>query len=123
MKKYRSVFSSYVLCVLLTFLSTDVCAKTRYVNHNATGLNNGSDWANAYESPQSAINVASSGDELWVAEGTYKPSAYPAGASGSTDRDWSFYLEGGVHLYGGFDVTETTLAARDYATNATILEI
>jgi len=97
MKKSRFLLSPYVSCVILTllaFLSTDVSAARYYVNHSATtGSNNGSDWANAYTSLQSTINAASSGDELWVAEGTYKPSVYPLGASGSTDRDWSFYLK------------------------------
>ena len=124
MKKSRFLLSSNVSCILLTllaFLSTNVSATTRYVNHSATGSNNGSSWANAYTSLQSAISAASSGDEIWVAEGTYKPSAYPAGASGSSTRDYSFYLAGGVHMYGGFDGTETTRVARDYATNVTIL--
>ena len=59
------------------------------------------------------MSVAVSGDSIWVAEGTYKPSIYPAGASESNARDYSFYLAGGVHMYGGFAVTGTALAARN----------
>jgi hypothetical protein len=92
-----------------------------YVDSSASGSNDGTSWADAYTSLESAIASAASGYQVWVAAGTYYPSAYPAGASGSSARDYSFYLDGGVQLYGGFAGTETTLAARDYATNVTIL--
>ncbi|MFT4598438.1 MAG: hypothetical protein ACI9WM_000685 [Arenicella sp.] len=92
-----------------------------YVDSSASGSNTGASWTNAYTSLESAIAAATSGDYIWVAAGTYYPSAYPAGASGSSDRDYSFFLAGGVHMYGGFAGTETALAARDYATNVTIL--
>jgi predicted outer membrane repeat protein len=124
MKKSILHSHSYLSLVLLTFLalvSTEVSATRYYVDLSATGSNTGSSWTNAYTSLQSAIASAASGDEVWVATGIYYPSAYPSGASGSSARDYSFYLAGGVQMYGGFAGTETTLAARDYATNMTIL--
>ena len=62
--------------------------------------------------PRSAIAV--SGDEIWVAGGTYKP-----GASGA--RTATFQLRNGVAVYGGFAGTETSRAARDWAANPTLL--
>ena len=86
----------------------------RYVKWNATGANNGSSWVNAYTDLQSALSAASSGDEIWVASGTYKPT------SGS-DRTVSFVLKNGVALYGDFNGTETSRTQRDSSTNVTVL--
>jgi hypothetical protein len=68
---------------------------TVYVDANATGANNGSSWSDAYVSLQTALTAATAGQELWVANGTYKPST-------GADRDATFSLKNGVALYGGF---------------------
>ncbi len=75
-------------------------AAIRYVKWNAGGANNGTSWTNAYTSLQSALAAASSGAEIWVAAGTYGPTA-------GTDRTVSFTLKIGVEIYGGFAGTET----------------
>jgi len=85
-----------------------------YVNSTATGQNNGSSWTNAYTDLQSALVAASSGNEIWVAAGTYKPTT-------ETDRTISFALKNGVAVYGGFAGTESLRAQRDFATNVTVL--
>jgi hypothetical protein len=85
-----------------------------YVNAAASGANDGTSWANAYTSLQTALGAAGSGDDLWVVAGTYRPT------SGS-DRTVSFALKNGVGLYGGFDGTETQRSQRDPAANVTTL--
>jgi parallel beta-helix repeat protein len=94
-------------------------AATRYVKHDATGANNGTSWDNAYTTLQPAIAAATSGDEVWVAAGTYNPTSWPNG--GSTDREMHFSLKNGVAVYGGFAGTETLLTERDPANNPVIL--
>ena len=89
-------------------------AATIYVNAAAAGTNDGSSWTDAHTSLQAALAAANSGDEAWVAAGTYKPTA-------DTDRDATFELVDGVALYGGFAGTETARNQRDWAANATIL--
>ena len=77
------------------------------------GEGNCSSWANAC-TLQTALNVAVSGDEIWVSAGTYKPTT-------TTDRTVSFVLKNNVAVYGGFAGTETLRAQRDPALNVSIL--
>lgn len=83
-----------------------------YVNSLASGLNDGSSWANAFISLQSALAQAASGNEIWVAQGTYRPG---------TARTNAFQCKSGVSLLGGFVGSETDRAQRDWATYATVL--
>jgi hypothetical protein len=92
-----------------------------YVNLAATGLNNGTSWANAYTNLQTAINAAGAGAQIWVAAGTYKPTSYFDPKVTNDPRSRSFLLKGGVSVLGGFAGTETQLAQRDLDTNPTIL--
>jgi hypothetical protein len=86
-------------------------AAIKYVNVNNTSPGSGSNWASAYNDLKTAIDAASSGDELWVAAGTYQP------ASGQ-----SFAMKEGVKIYGGFAGAENSLSQRNWKTNVTILK-
>jgi len=88
--------------------------KVWYVKAGASGAKTGISWADAFSHLQDALDVAYSGEEIWVADGTYKPTS-------DADRSISFELESGVALYGGFDATETSRNNRDWETNVTIL--
>ncbi|MFN4253787.1 MAG: right-handed parallel beta-helix repeat-containing protein, partial [Saprospiraceae bacterium] len=93
-----------------------------YVDAAAASGGNGASWACAFQNLQDAINAASSGHQIWVKAGTYKPTKDPFGSSSPTDpRDKTFYLKNGVKIYGGFDGGETMLSERDWAANVTIL--
>ena len=91
-----------------------VPASIWYVDGAADGSNLGTSWINAFTSLQSALGAAHSGDQIWVAEGTYRPTS-------GTDRTISFALGNGVDVYGGFAGTETTLSQRNVGQNVTIL--
>jgi hypothetical protein len=85
-------------------------ASTIYVNKSASGSNTGASWANAYTSLQTALSAAVSGDQIWVAKGTYYPSS--AYSLTNTSRYYHFEMKEGVAIYGGFAGTETTTADR-----------
>jgi len=88
----------------------DPLTDTVYVNNTATGSNNGTDWANALTSFQSALNLAASGDQIWVAAGIYTPDyAYDLTDS---SRYYHFRMIEGVAIYGGFAGTEDSISQR-----------
>jgi predicted outer membrane repeat protein len=64
--------------------------------------------------PRATYYSATSGDELWVKTGTYKPTT-------GSDRTATFPLKSGVGVYGGFAGTETLRAQRNWTTNITTL--
>ena len=84
-----------------------------YVDLDATGgATNGSSWADAFLDLQDGIDLAVSGIEVWVAEGTYVPGA---------NRSDSFATKSGVRVFGGFAGGETVRQQRDWSTQPTIL--
>lgn len=91
----------------------------RYVNHAATGANNGSSWADAYNHLQDAIDAAPPGFQVWVARGVYKPTQMFSGDT--SDRYKTFYISKNIAIYGGFAGTETMLSQRNFQNNPTVL--
>ena len=71
-----------------------------YVDDDATGANNGSSWTNAYKYLQDSLSAALSGDEIWVAQGTYNPDR--GGSNMPGNREATFQLKNGVTLKGGY---------------------
>ncbi|MCB0563851.1 MAG: right-handed parallel beta-helix repeat-containing protein [Phaeodactylibacter sp.] len=107
------------------------CTSTRwYVNdEDGNDDNDGRSWQAPFQSLQKAIESAKFGDHIWVAGGTYQPSAYPRNATqtdGSAlpenERYYTFHLPDGVQLYGGFAGTETYLSERNMGLHPSILD-
>jgi predicted outer membrane repeat protein len=76
------------------------CPKVVYVDADATGNNDGSSWADAYNLLQDALAAACEGDEIRAAQGIYKPDE--GGGNTSGDREATFQLKNGVAVKGGF---------------------
>jgi hypothetical protein len=85
-----------------------------YVDLDAAGSNNGGCWEDAFVSLSDALVAAGDGDEIWVAEGVYKPSY-------SGDRNETFEVASFVRLLGGFAGHETHADERNWALNPTVL--
>ncbi|MEI6412196.1 MAG: T9SS type A sorting domain-containing protein [Bacteroidota bacterium] len=88
--------------------------KTWYVHAQATGQQTGTDWINAFTDLQSALAQAAYGDEIWIAQGVYKPTT-------GTDRNQSFNLVPGVRMLGGFAGNESQADQRNPDLYETIL--
>ncbi len=114
-RKLLCALLGIVLVSLLALEATDrasAAGSIIYVKYNAIGAGTGASWTDAYPSLQSALGAAASGDQIWVAKGTYRPG---------TTRSASFLLRNGVAIYGGFVGTEASLGQRNPAVNVTIL--
>jgi hypothetical protein len=87
-----------------------------YVNiaNTAAPIQNGTSWATAYSNLKTALQAFTIGSEIWVAQGTYKPSS-------TNSRMESFNIPSGAIIYGGFMGTETNSTQRDFTNNPTIL--
>lgn len=86
-----------------------------YVNHAATGTNDGTSWENAFTTLQLALSAAQTGDEIWVAKGIYLPT------TDTSDKAASFVIQDDIALYGGFIGNEADLSQRNWELNKTIL--
>gem|GEM_PF-6040081 len=70
-------------------------AKRIYVDFTNTGTQNGLSWNTAFRDLQDGIAVANDGDEIWIAEGTYRPTS-------DGDRSISYEVTNTITIYGGF---------------------
>lgn len=87
---------------------------TWYVDDDASGANDGTSWQDAFTELQDALAAADPLEEIWVATGTYRPSA-------TGDRQASFVPEQQTMLFGGFDGTETAFEERAGLFDQTVL--
>jgi len=85
-----------------------------YVRKGATGDDDGSDWANAYSELSTALTLASFGDSILVADGTYYPTL-------DLNENIAFDMKDNVHIFGGFPATGGTFLERDLIGLNTIL--
>ncbi|WP_282037013.1 YDG domain-containing protein [Saccharicrinis aurantiacus] len=88
------LFSNVFLSYAQIFVSTD-----------GNNDNDGLSWNTALADINTAIQESTSGQEIWVKSGTYKPDV--------SYRRASFTLKSGVKLYGGFNGTEASIGERE----------
>lgn len=113
------------LAMFLAAPGTAQAGQIYRVKADAASGGDGTTWNNACVSLAevlASVDVVS-GDQIWVAAGTYKPefnSSY-ATPAGNVLRTKTFALKAGVAIYGGFAGTESSREDRNLATNETIL--
>jgi hypothetical protein len=103
-----------------TLVANFVAGTIIYVDADAAGGGDGTSWADAYINLQDALVYAISGDEIYVAEGIYKPDQGAGLTPG--DRTATFQLKNDVAIYGGYaGFGEPDPNARDIDAYKTIL--
>ena len=116
----RAVLYTHTVITTLLLAVTSLCsAKTIFVDPTAAGDKDGSSWTDAYRHLQNALAAASAGDQIWVAEGTYKPDRGAGHTLG--DRNATFQLKNGVAIFGGFPPGGGTWQNRNTSNYKTIL--
>jgi hypothetical protein len=113
----RNTLIVLAITLLLLGCATDA-GKVIYVDADASTGGDGTTWQTAYKYLQDALDGAVTDDEVWVAAGTYVPTAK---IGGSSEKHKSFQLKKGVAIYGGFAGAETSREQRDWQENKTIL--
>jgi len=102
--------------VTATFVPIPGVAGVVYVRKEAAGLNDGSNWVNAFTNLETAFANSGENKQIWIAGGTYKPTG--AATAGFTPLN-------GSQIFGGFTGFEsdtnrlwynnfTTLTGNDY---------
>lgn len=118
---WRFVSADEALGLDITF-TVQAAAKVYRVDGDAPGpVHNGATWAKAFLTLQDALAVAGNGDEIRVAEGSYKPDEGVGATPG--DRAASFVLTEGLTIRGGFaGYGHTNPDARDFTLYETVLD-
>jgi len=113
----------WICCGLILLLTTCTAAadKIIYVDDDATGANDGSSWADAYNYLQDALAVASESDEIRVAQGVYQPDL--GGDNTAGDRRATFYLINGVTIKGGYAGPSTSSGQALHGTDPNVVDI
>ena len=101
------LYRKHLMMMCLVCLASLSNAGIWYVNQNATGANNGVDWANAFTTITQAIDASSYGEQVWVAQAVYEEQ---------------LILRNGVALYGGFSGYENQLDERDITNHLTMVD-
>lgn len=101
----RSLAAIIALCTSIIYLQSSRAAD-RYVDDSHTsGTRDGTEWQYAFQYLQDAIDVASSGDTIHVAQGNYYPDldgGFNAPAHTLGSRTESLALKPGVIMLGGY---------------------
>lgn len=102
----------FLVCVVFYIAMINLHANTIYVKQGAGGT--GNSWADAAGDLNAVLFIAQSGDQIWVAKGTYYPTS-------QEDRRISFTIPSGVKIYGGFAGNETSIGQRNTKSQKTVL--
>jgi len=85
-----------------------------YVNGAAEDGGDGTTWETAFTHPQDALDVATYGDQVWVAQGVYVPVDQTGSAV--------IRLKAGIAVLGGFVGTESEVGKRAPGSAETVLD-
>jgi parallel beta-helix repeat protein len=122
LKRNKLINCVAIWLVLMVLMYSSVSADIIKVDSTATGNPpDGLSWPTAFRHLQDALADAQSGDDIWVAEGIYKPDQNKSYPLGTGSREATFQMKFGVEIYGGFPTGGGNWSSRDPSTHETIL--
>ena len=102
MKSKTNLITLVAMAVLLFGIGSPAMGRIIYVDAQASFGGDGSSWTNAYKYLQDALRTASSGEQIYVAQGIYKPDEDRDHPLGTGHRSLTFQLISGVTVVGGY---------------------
>jgi hypothetical protein len=102
MIKKRNLKTPLVMSLFLLAIVSTAGAKIIYVDADAPTGGDGQTWETAYKYLQDGLGASVSGDQIWVADGIYKPDADTDNPTGTGDRFATFELKNGLTIKGGY---------------------
>ncbi len=107
---FSSALAAWAAVFLVLGAAQGEAAQRYFVKPDGNDANAGTSWGVAFQTLTKAAQTAThSGDEVWVAEGTYAENA-------------TVTIPAGVAFYGGFAGSETDLSQRDWAAHPAIID-
>lgn len=126
--RFQSILLNVALIVMFT---NSGYAQRWFVDANVTSLTmDGQTWETAFSDLEDALSIASFGDSILVAKGTYYPNQQWDDLTGekiTSDSELvSFRIHDGLHVLGSFvgdedEFSKAILESRDFINNASIL--
>jgi predicted outer membrane repeat protein len=117
----KAVIFTFFVILMLALSASIASANVIYVDAASPLGGDGQTWGTAYKYLQDALAASGYGDEVWVAQGTYKPDQDESGNVTPGDRSATFSLVNGVSVFGGFPYGGGTWESRDVDLYETIL--
>lgn len=115
----KTITKLFTMLALNLFTMGTMAAGPYYVNAVQAISGDGKSWNGAFKTLQEALDAATSGDQIYVAKGTYYPSQAYLPVGTPTSRHNTFKLKSGLAIYGGYD--DQGNGTRDITANETIL--
>ncbi len=105
------------LIVSLVLAGAAHAQSTWFVDASAAAGGDGASWASAFTTLDDALEIAARFDEIWVADGVYKPALPPSG----DPRTAEFFVPRDLKLFGGFAGGEPSVDQRAGLFDQTVL--
>lgn len=120
--KQQRGLGSITIIIFLLSLSVSQAAAIYVDASSSTASPDGETWQTAFQYLQDALAISVYGDEIYVAQGIYRPDETYAKPEGTGQRNDVFALADGVALLGGYaGLNAADPDARDVAAYKTIL--
>ena len=106
----------FILFPAFSFITISSSAKNIFVDDNASAGGDGTSWTSAHKYLQDALASAEYGDEIWVAEGTYKPDQGAGKTVGdrTASLTWSTVLDCTADFWEEENANHSVIATRPF---------
>lgn len=110
-----------LIIFIILMLTHQLQAERFYVSPEGNNENEGTAWETAFLTVDFALCKVLESDEIWVAQGLYRPKLDEDCLSGSSQEDATYYINKSVSIYGGFEIGASSIEEQNPQKFMTIL--